>query len=165
MLNEDKIKKLVNGKINLDDLDRDADLMWAVADLYSIEKHLNIVIGNIIAKLKEGKDVEKNNKLLNLAMNLLNEVRIQRAKHLKKLYKLKEFGFWCIYKHLLGAMLQFGEVGSKEIYMGNMEEAKNCFETSEFCLESIMLLNNVAKEIKNLKDNGKSKHVKKNGKV
>lgn len=155
MLNKKKAEKILEeGKINLYDIDRDADLMWAVADLWNIEKHLNMTLNNLSAKLKENPNDKKLNTLFVLISKILDEVRKYRAKNLKHLEKLKLFSIWCVYKHLLGAMMQFGEVGAKEISMGNYERARECFETSEFCYNTIIFLNHVAKEINEVEKDG-----------
>lgn len=147
MLNKKKIEKMIEkGKIDLFDIDKEADLIWAIADLYSIEKHLNMALNNISVKLEEKED--KNLKKLYEALaELLNEVRKQRAKHLKKVQKLKHYSTWCIYKHLLGAMMQFGEVASKYIYAGETEKARDFFETSEFCFEVFKILNTLGEKL------------------
>ncbi|MFQ6068001.1 MAG: hypothetical protein ACE5KD_00500 [Candidatus Bathyarchaeia archaeon] len=145
MLEEEKIKELLKkGKISLFDIDRDEDLIWAVADLYCLEKHLQLTLNFIVKKLeKEPKD-EYYKKLYELTCNLLNGVRLERTKHLKRLVKLKEFGFWCCYKHLIGSMMQFAEVGGKDIYMKD-ENVKMDFETSAFCHDAVILLNQFSK--------------------
>lgn len=146
MLKKEKIKEMIEkGKIDLYDIDKEADLLWAVADLYCVEKHLNMSLNHISAKLKENPS-ENLKKLYEALARLLNEVRKERAKHLKKIAKLKYYSVWCIYKHLLGAMMQFGEVASKCIFSNQFEEAKECYETSEFCFETILFLNALAKK-------------------
>ncbi len=147
MLDEKKVEKILEGgKVDIHDLDRDADLMWAVADLWCAEKHLNVILNNLAMKLKKKED-EKTVILYDFASYLLNEIRKYRAKHLRNLEKLREYGFWCLYKHLLGAMMQFGEVGAKEISMGNIKRSEECFETSEFCYETIITLNKIPEKI------------------
>jgi len=149
---EEIVRKIEKGKVDIFDIDRDEDLMWAVADLYCIEKHLNLTINFIKKKLEENPKDEYYQKLYEVATNLLNGVRVERAKHLKRLVKFKEFGFWCIYKHFLGGMMQFGEVGAKDLYMGDKENAKLDFETSSFCHDAIILLNQLNKLKKVKKD-------------
>lgn len=148
MLDEKKVKEILeSGKISLYDIDRDTDLMWAIADLYNIEKHLNMALNNLASKLSKNQEDKKLRIAFEALCGLLNEVRKHRAKHLKHIEKLKLFSAWCNYKHFLGAMMQFGEVASKEIYMGNLERARECFETSQFCFEAIMFLNMLAKKL------------------
>ena len=105
-------------------------------------------INDISKKIKNTKDdskeIEYFKKLYDLATSLLSSVRIERAKHLKRIEKLKEFGFWCLYKHFIGAMMQFGEVGAKDAYMGELENTKKDFETSSFCHDAIVLMNHFA---------------------
>ncbi len=92
---EEIVRKIEKGKVDIFDIDRDEDLMWAVADLYCIEKHLNLTINFIKKKLEENPKDEYYQRLYEVATNLLNGVRVERAKHLKRLVKFKEFGFWC----------------------------------------------------------------------
>ena len=139
---KEKIEEILKGKVDINDIDRDADLIWALSDLYNVEKHLNMVLNNLITNKDKDSEI-----LIPFIMELLDKVRKERAKHLKKIQKLKKYSVWCIYKHLLGAMMQFGEVAAKEISMGNLDRARECFETSEFCFETIMLLNKVAEKI------------------
>jgi 2-methylisocitrate lyase-like PEP mutase family enzyme len=149
---EEKLKRAEEmlGRINLADVDRDEDLIWALADLWNIEKHLNQAINNVVEKLNAGEDVEYNEKLLQLLQETLKMVREERAKHLPRIYYLKEFGLWCTVKHLVGAMMQFGEVGAKDIHMALEEKdeqrrkellelAKRDFETSK-TLHDILLM-------------------------
>ena len=155
----ERAKDLIeSGKVDIFDIDVMEDHKWATADLWNNEKHLNIVINHIHIKLKEIKDQklkEYYKKLLELAYHLLNETRKHRAKHLKRIEKLREFGFWCTYKHYLGAMEQFGEAAAKYIYIALeekksefLEAAKECFETSAFCSEAVMLMNKFAENVK-----------------
>ena len=149
---EEKLKRAEEmlGRINLADVDRDEDLIWALADLWNIEKHLNQAINNVVEKLNVGEDVEYNEKLLQLLQETLKMIREERAKHLPRIYYLKEFGLWCTVKHLVGAMMQFGEVGAKDIHMALEEKdeerrkellelAKKDFETSK-TLHDILLM-------------------------
>jgi hypothetical protein len=153
MLEKDKAKNKENpenpleqGKISLFDIDRDEDLMWAVADLYCAEKHLQLTLSFITKKLEEEPQNEYYKKLSSIITSLLNAVRIQRTKNLERLEKFKEKGIHCLYKHLLGAMMQFAEVGSKDIFMNEDEEKiKLDFETSIFCRDAILALNQVQK--------------------
>jgi hypothetical protein len=142
-MNEEKEK----GKIDIFDIDRDEDLRWAVADLYSAEKHLSLTLAFLSEKLEEEPNNEYYKKLYEVVKNLLNGIRIERAKHLKRLEKFGEIGSWCTYKHLLGAMMQFAEVGAKDIYMGENDEIiKMDFKTSSFCRKAFILLNKLKKE-------------------
>ena len=160
---EKKVEELIKtGRINLMDIDRDEDLMWALGDLWCLEKHLNQALNKITLKLKEDPNNEYNKKLFELISNVLNQVRIERTKHLKNIQKLHEFALWCSYKHLLGIMMQFGEVGAKELYIGitnkneeNIKRAKECFETSNFAHDIIILFNKFAKKYKGVKNGQK----------
>jgi len=162
MLDEKKAEKILEGgKIDLFDIDRDADLMWAVADLYCGEKHLNMILNNLSAKLVANPEDKKSKILFEAASELFDKIRRERARHLRHLERLREYGFWCLYKHLLGAMMQFGEVAAKEISMDNLERARECFETSEFCYNAIMFLNALAKKLDEMGDaNGNSSEQK-----
>lgn len=150
---EEKIKELIKkGKISLFDIDRDEDLRWAVSDLYNIEKHLSTTLDFVAKKLEEEPENEYYKKLFEFASKLLNGVRIHRSKHLKRLTKFEELGFWCIGKHLLGAMAQFTEVGAKDIYMNEKEEIiKMDFETSAFCRDAFIIINQFQKVKEKLK--------------
>jgi len=53
----EKIKELL-GRINLEDIDRDEDLMWFVADLWCLEKHLSTSLYMLKEKIK-GKNKER----------------------------------------------------------------------------------------------------------
>lgn len=165
-------EELKLSKINLYDIDRDADLTAAIAELWLWEKHLNDSLNYIVKQLTKideclekqpnDKTYEKLKKFyedtFELASALLKGIRIERAKHLRRITKLKEIsigdlkiripGLWCGYKHATGGYIQFGEVGAKDIHMGEMENAKLDFETSEFCKEAIILLNKFAEKYK-----------------
>ena len=152
----EKAKELIKkGKVDIFDVDRLEDHVWAVADLWCLEKHLNIILNNIVKKLKENPNDEKAKILYELALNLLNETRKHRAMHLKEIEKLREYGWWCCYKHYLGVMMQMGEVGAKYVYQGLeenkpelLEKARKCFETSAFAHDVIILLNKFADKLK-----------------
>ena len=99
-------------------------------------------------------------KLYELAKNLLNGIRIERSRHLKRLQKFEELGFWCIDKHLLGAMLQFAEVGGKDIYMKEDDKIiESDFRTSAFCRDAFILINKFANIKKRLEKNVKVKRT------
>ena len=53
----EKIKELL-GKINLGDIDRDEDLMWFVADLWCLEKHISTSLYMLNEKLKNNPEDE-----------------------------------------------------------------------------------------------------------
>ena len=156
----ERAKELIKkGKVDIFDVDRLEDHMWAVADLWCLEKHLNIIINNLTKKLKENPNDKKAKTLYELAINLLNETRKHRAKHLKKIEKLRAYGWWCCYKHYLGVMMQMGEVGAKYVYQALeqnkpelLKDAQDCFETSAFAHDTIILLNKFADKIKGEKD-------------
>jgi len=162
---EEKLKRAEEmlGRINLADVDRDEDLIWALADLWNIEKHLNQAINNVVEKLNVGEDVEYNEKLLQLLQETLKMIREERAKHLPRIYYLKEFGLWCTVKHLVGAMMQFGEVGAKDIHMALEEKdeerrkellelAKKDFETSKTLHDILLMFKVFSKNVKPLEE-------------
>lgn len=128
------------GKIDLYDIDRDEDLFWAVSDLWNIEKHLNTSLNYLVKKMKEEPN-DYYSKLFELLSSLLSGIRLERAKHLKRLTKLHMFGVWCVMKHLIGCAAQMGEVAAKDIYLGEIENAKMDFETSKFCHDAFVLIN------------------------
>jgi len=147
------------GKINLADIDRDEDLMWALADLWSAEKHLSQALNAVVEKINKGEDVEYNKKLFELLNETLNLIREERAKHMPRLYYLKEYGLWCTVKHILGAMLQFTEVGAKDIHIALKEKdekkkeeileiAKKDFETSKTLHDILLMFKIFSKNVK-----------------
>jgi len=147
------------GKINLADIDRDEDLMWAVADLWSAEKHLSQALNAVVEKINKGEDVEYNKKLFELLNETLNLIREERAKHMPRLYYLKEYGLWCTVKHILGAMLQFTEVGAKDTHIALKEKdekkkeemleiVKKDFETSKTLHDILLMFKIFSKNVK-----------------
>lgn len=156
----EKLKELVkSGKISLFDIDRDEDLMWAISDLYNIEKHLSDILIFLSKKLDEEPNNEYYKKLFEFTKGLLNEIRIHRSKHLKRLQKFEEYGFWCLGKHLLGAMSQFTEVGAKDIYKGEDDEIiKLDFDTANLCRSVFLFINRELQNIKKLR--GENSEVK-----
>jgi HEAT repeat protein len=161
MEKEKEIKKAEEmlGRINLADIDRDEDLIWALADLWNIEKHLNQALNSVVEKLNKGENKEYNEKLLQLLQETLKMVREERAKHLPRIYYLKEFGAWCQIKHLVGAMMQFGEVGAKDIHMALEEKdeqkrkellelVKKDFETSKTLHDILLMFKVFSKKVK-----------------
>ncbi len=95
------------------DLSSDQDLSIALMNLISIEEHF------FFTGVKTGKDSY---------YQLLNEVREIRKKLLKKIIKDYEGEVWCISKHLLAASMRLMEVGTKQLTLGNKDEAKDLFE-------------------------------------
>ena len=130
-MEEEKTEEML-GRINLADVDRDEDLIWALADLWNIEKHLNQAINMVIEKIEAKENEENNKKLLEFLLETFKTIREERAKHLPRIYYLKEYGLWCTVKHLVGAMMQFGEVGAKDVHMyleeKSEEKKKELFE-------------------------------------
>ena len=171
----EKIKELL-GRISLEDIDRDEDLMWFVADLWCLEKHLSTSLYMLNEKIKKEPESEYFKKLFQLIVNVLKKVREERTKHLERLYFIKEYGVWCSVKHLLGAMMQASEVAGKDIHIaiekekeleklekeGNKEEVeklkkeieedwenvKKDLETSKFCHDLLILFKQFSQKFK-----------------
>ncbi len=103
------------------DLSSDQDLTVALMNLISIEEHF------FFTGAKTGKDHY---------YDLLNETRSIRKDLLKKIIKDYEGEVWCISKHLLAASMRLMEVGTKQLSLGNREEAKGFFDKaySLYCL-------------------------------
>lgn len=94
------------------DLSSDQDLTIAIMNLISIEEHL------FFTGAKTGKPEY---------YDLINEVREIRKELLKKIIKEYEGEVWCISKHLLASSMRVMEVGTKQLSMGNKEEAYELF--------------------------------------
>jgi hypothetical protein len=62
--------------------------------------------------------------------DLVKDVREMRKSLLKKIIKEYEGEVWCISKHLLAASYRLMEVGTKQLGMGNKEEAYELFDKS-----------------------------------
>lgn len=105
----DKINLSKQGKL---DLSSDEDLSIALMNLISIEEHF------FFTAEKTGKDEY---------LDLLAQVREIRKDLLKKIIKQYEGEVWCISKHLLASSMRLMEVGTKQMGMGNKEEAKDLF--------------------------------------
>ena len=103
------------------DLSSDQDLTLALMNLISIEEHF------FFTGVKTGKDKY---------YEMLNEIRNIRKELLKKIIKDYEGEVWCISKHLLAASMRLMEVGTKQLSLGNNDEAKNLFEKAYalYCL-------------------------------
>ena len=103
------------------DLSSDQDLTLALMNLISIEEHF------FFTGVKTSKDKY---------YEMLNEIRNIRKELLKKIIKDYEGEVWCISKHLLAASMRLMEVGTKQLSLGNNDEAKNLFEKAYalYCL-------------------------------
>lgn len=97
------------------DLSSDEDLSIAIMNLISIEEHL------FFSGAKTGKHEY---------YDLIYEVRNIRKELLKKMIKEYEGEVWCISKHLLASSMRLMEVGTKQLDMGNKEEAYDLFGKS-----------------------------------
>lgn len=103
------------------DLSSDQDLTVAIMNLVGIEEHF------FFSGAKTGKTEY---------YDLILEVRNIRKELLKKIIKEYEGEVWCISKHLLAASYRLMEVGTKQLDLGNKEEAYNFFEKA-FSLYSL----------------------------
>jgi hypothetical protein len=128
------------------DLSSDQDLTIALMNLISIEEHF------FFTGAKTGKAKY---------YDMLNEVRLVRKELLKKIIKDYEGEVWCISKHLLAASMRLMEVGTKQLSLGNNEEAKDLFEKaySLYCLFWGINMNVIdTSQIKKIDDQALNKH-------
>lgn len=95
------------------DLSSDQDLTIAIMNLISIEEHL------FCTGAKTGKTQY---------YDWINDVREIRKNLLKKIITEYEGEVWCISKHLLAASMRVMEVGTKQLSMGNKEQAYELFD-------------------------------------
>lgn len=127
------------------DLSSDQDLSIAIMNLVSIEEHF------FFSGAKTGKTEY---------YDLINDVREIRKQLLKKIIKEYEGEVWCISKHLLAASMRLMEVGTKQLGIGNKEQAYDLFNKA-YNLYSLfwglnMKLFNVG-DIKKIDDNALNK--------
>lgn len=94
------------------DLSSGQDLAVAIMNLVGIEEHLFFT----------GAKTRKN-----CYYDLINEVRELRKRLLKKLIPNYEGEIWCISKHLLAASYRLMETGTKQLDLGNQQEAYTLF--------------------------------------
>lgn len=94
------------------DLSCDQDLTVAIMNLVGIEEHF------FFTGAKLGKPEY---------FDLITEVRGMRKELLQKLIKEYEGEVWCISKHLLAASYRLMEVGTKQLDLGNKQEAYDFF--------------------------------------
>ena len=97
------------------DITSDEDLGLGIMNLISIEEHLFMTAN------KTGKDHY---------YNLLLEVREIRKALLKNIVTSFEGEVWCISKHLLASSMRLMEVGTKELKINGVADAKPYFEKS-----------------------------------
>jgi hypothetical protein len=100
-------------KVDKADLSADQDLTVAVMNLIGIEEHLFFT----------GAKTQKTE-----YYDLINEVREIRKALLKKLIPNYEGEVWCISKHLLAASYRLMETGTKQLNLGNKQEAYALFD-------------------------------------
>ena len=130
------------------DLSSDQDLTVALMNLISIEEHF------FFTGVKTGKDNY---------YDMLNEIRGMRKELLKKIIKEYEGEVWCISKHLLAASMQLMEVGTKQLSLGNKDEAKDLFEKAYalYCLFWGVNMNVIdTSQVKQIDANSLNKHDK-----
>jgi predicted dinucleotide-binding enzyme len=109
----ERMKKAAKG--NELDITSDEDLAIGIMNLISIEEHLFLTAN------KTGKDHY---------YDLLLEVRDMRKELLKKIVVSFEGEAWCISKHLLASSMRLMEVGTKELQIKGVPNAKPYFEKS-----------------------------------
>lgn len=120
MITESEVNELVDRAEKVTkqkemDLSSDADLSIGIMNLINLEEHL------FFTAEETGKDKY---------FDLLKEVRQMRVELLKKIIKEYEGEVWCISKHLLTASMRLMETGTKQLEVGNKEEAKSLFGKS-----------------------------------
>ncbi len=128
------------------DLSSDQELSVALMNLISIEEHF------FFTGVKTGKDSY---------YEMLSEIREIRKQLLKKIIKDYEGEVWCISKHLLAASMRLMEVGTKQMTLGNKDEAKDLFEKaySLYCLFWAINMKIVdASQIRSIDDQALNKH-------
>ena len=128
------------------DLSSDQDLTVALMNLISIEEHF------FFTGVKTGKDKY---------YQMLNEIRGIRKELLKKIIKDYEGEVWCISKHLLAASMRLMEVGTKQLSLGNNDEAKDLFEKAYalYCLFWGVNMNVIdTSQVKQIDDQSLNKH-------
>lgn len=99
-------------KMDRMDLSSDQDLSIAIMNLIGIEEHF------FFSGAKTGK---------NEYFDLIKEVRDIRKQLLQKIIVDYEGEVWCISKHLLAASYRLMEVGTKQLDLGNKQEAYDFF--------------------------------------
>jgi len=122
-------------KINIADTSQICDMIWLVGDLYNAEKHLAYTVMRV-----QKTDKEKAKKLLLIN----NDTRINRSKIVADILKLCNFktmgDSWCCAKHLIGALMQTSEVGIREVYKNNMDEALKYYKMGNDIWEALWAL-------------------------
>lgn len=94
------------------DLSSDQDLTIAIMNLIGIEEHL------FFTGAKIGKSEY---------FDLISAVRDVRKNLLQKVVKNSTGEVWCISKHLLAASYRLMEVGTKQLELGNQQDAYDFF--------------------------------------
>lgn len=137
-------------KMNPKDLSSDQDLTICIMNLISIEEHL----------MFSGAKTEKNS-----YYDLIESIRELRKNLMLKIIPQYEGEVWCISKHLLSSSMRLMEVGTKQLNMGNKDEAYKLFDQSYelYCLfwglnmnimniEDVKLLKDDIDAIQNISD-------------
>jgi hypothetical protein len=97
------------------DISTEEDLTIAIMNLISLEEHFFFT----------GAKTDKPE-----YFDLMNEVRLMRAKLLARMIDKKEGEVWCISKHLLATSMRLMEVGTKLQKEGKKAEAEGFFADS-----------------------------------
>ncbi|HCW06815.1 MAG TPA: hypothetical protein DGG95_05560 [Cytophagales bacterium] len=151
------VRKILNekiGPINKQekmDLSSDLDLSKALINLTSLEEHFFVT------------DVKTENAKY---FGRLNETRSIRKDLLIQIINDYEGEAWYIYKFLLSASMRLMEVGTKQLSMGNNEEAKVLFEKAcglycLFCGINMNVIDTI--QHKKIDDKALNKHEETNG--
>jgi hypothetical protein len=131
-------------KANPKDLSSDQDLSIGIMNLIAIEEHLAFT----------GAKTEKTH-----YYDIIPEIHQMRRGLLEKIIKQYEGEVWCTSKHLLSACMRLMEVGTKQMDMGNNQEAYGFFDKAYelYCLFWGLNMNaiNLA-DVKWVKDTGMS---------
>ena len=144
-------------KLDSADIGKFGDLVWAIADAYNTEKHLQYSLMLISRKLEKEPNT-KDLALRKALMNLLDRVRMNRSFLLKKLLKDADnvksaYNLWCPFKHLVGTFMQSLELANREISLKNEQEAieyitiaKNYWEVFLDLYSTLMLYERLGEE-------------------
>ncbi len=107
-----KIEKIKKGDV---DLSKDEDLSIALMNIISLEEHFYFTA------------MKTNNRKY---LEMLNSIRELRKSLMKQIVTNPEGEEWCISKHLLASSMRLIEVGTKELYKKNEENANLMFNNA-----------------------------------
>jgi hypothetical protein len=138
--------------MHLTDITLVEEIAWVIGDLWNQEKHL-------FQTISRAEEEKKNHYML-----YLNEIRKMRKFFEDLLLSSEKISSdnlkgseWCCIKHLCGCIVQSGEVGSKLSFLERFDEAKKCFEASDYFRNLLYLL------IKIIKKEAKAEYAKVEG--